>query len=493
MAGQFNASALPRRPGAYFNFVAQPAVLIPPATGAVVAVPFTNSWGPENTVVTLQSFSDYTSIYGIDLASPGYRANWQVFTGENVRGRRGAGAVRAYRMVGSAGAKAAVNLNNTTPAAALAVSAIYKGSVGNTLRITIRTNVADGTKRDFVVLQGSTEVESFTYDPTVGTPLAVLAASVNGVSDWVTVAVTVDTIALALVTSVPLTAGNDGSTLVAGDWTTMMTAMEQQRFGYLAPFDLTDPTIIASLKVWGQNANAKGRRMTIVVGGALDESVTTAVTRSGTLNDPDFCTVGVGSVRQLDLLDVNGNAVVLSTSQLVPRIAGIMSALGETRSLSGARLGGSVLLNGASEAGIDTAFDGGVIVLSNDSDPDSPVHIEKGLTTFTTKTDTARPYTIFREPKYIRTMHDLQDEISLWVEQNVIGQLQVNSKTRSAVVAEMSARMAVRETNGSIQSGWTVQVSGNPAPSDDQDFIALDYSLGFGRSVEKVLNTITVR
>lgn len=495
MSGSWSKSVLPKRPGAYFNFQAAPSPAIPPAVGSVVAIPFTHSWGPDGFAVTLGSMADFSALYLNDLSSAGqgYRAVRQAFVGENTRGRRGAGAVIAYRMCGSAAAKATVNLQNTTPAAALRVDGLFKGTRGNNLRVSIQTDPVDATKRDFIVLDGTVEVERFVYDPAAANPLATLAAAVNGVSDWVALTVLIDAVALTVVTSVPLTGGNDGGTLVAGDWTAMESNMETQRFDYLAPYDLTDAPTIASLKTWAQNANAKGRRFFVVLGGALNESVTTAVTAAGTLNDPDFVRIGVGQITDLDMLDNNGNPVVLSTSQFVPRLAGIMSSLGEDRSLAGARVGGVTVQNNANESGIDSAYDGGLVVLTMDSDPDAPVHVEKGLTTYTTKTDNTRPYNIFKTPKFVRTMHDLQTEIDAWVRSNVLGQLQVNSKTRSAVVAEMSARLKAREDAGIIQSGWSVVVASNPPPLDGVEYIALDFSLGFGRSVEQVLSTITVR
>lgn len=494
MSGSFNKSALPKRPGAYFNFQTIPQPAIPPAVGSVVAIPFTHSWGPDGFAVTLGSMADFSALYLPDLSATGlgYRAVRQAFIGENVRGRRGAGAVVAYRMCGSAGAKATVTLQNTTPAAALTVNAIYKGTRGNNLRVTVQTDPVDGTKRDFIVLDGTVEVERFVYDPTVANPLATLATAVNGVSKWVTLAVLIDAVLLTLVTSVPLASGNDGATLIAGDWTAMEANMESQRFDYFAPFDLTDGPTIASMKTWAQNLNAKGRRFFTVLGGALNESVSTAVARSATLNDPDFVNVGVGQITDLDMLDVNGNPVVLSTSQFAPRLAGVMSALGEDRSLSGSRIANVTIQNAANESGIDSAYDGGVVVLTMDSDPDAPVHVEKGLTTYTTKTNTAVPYPIFKTPKFVRTMHDLQVEIDAWVRSNVIGQLQVNSKTRSSVLAEMARRLQLREDAGIINSGWSVVISANPPPLDTVEYISLDYSIGFGRSVEQVLNTITV-
>jgi hypothetical protein len=493
MPGQFDPSALPDRPGAYFNFKAAQPNLLLPSVGDIVAIPFTHSWGPLNQPRTLTNFGDFGAVYKNDTLSAGYRATQMAFRGEGVRGRRGAGEVVAYRIGGTAAKKATASLMNTTPAAGLRVDALYEGTRGNNLTVTIRTNVNDATKKDLAIFDGATEVESYMYDPALTTPLARLATLVNGVSRWVTVTVLIDGVALATVTNSPLTTGNDGTTLTAADWTAFMTQMETQRFGYLAPFDLTDSAILASLKTWAVNLNNKGHRFFLIVGGALDETITVATARAATLNNWDIITLGVGSVRDAGLLDAVGNPVVLSTSQLVPRIAGVLAALGETRSMTNARLADLTLVNGATESAIDLAFNGGVTVLSVDSDPEAPVHIEKGITTYTTLTDPTHPNLIFREPKFVRTMHDLQSEITEWVQSNVIGQLQVNSKTRSSVVAEMSARMKVREDNGAIQTGWSVTVSADPPPDDDADYIALDYSLGFGRSVEKVLNTIIVR
>jgi hypothetical protein len=493
MPGSWSTGSLPRRPGAYFNFKAQPAVLVPPAVGAVVAVPFTTNWGPLESAVALNSFSDYVAIFGNDVDQPGYRAVRQVFRGEAVRGRRGAGQVIAYRMGGTSAAKATVNLINTATNPGLRVDAIYQGARGNNLRVTIQTDPVDATKKDLIVLDGLTEVERFVYNPVGATALAALATQINGISDWVTVTVLTDGVALNSVASVPLAGGDSGTTLVAQDWTDMMAALETFRYGYLVPFDLTDGSILTSVKTWVQNANTKGRRFFLVVGGALNETVSTAITRSGTLNDPDIVNVGVGSVRDDEMLDSNGNPVILSTSQFAPRIAGIMSALGENRSLTGARIGGVTHLNGATESGIDAAYDGGVLVLSRDSDPDAPVHVEKGISTYTQTASSDRPYEIFKNPKFVRTMHDLQTEISEYVASNVIGQLPVNSRTRSGIVAYVSTLLQAREDNEAVQSGWTVAVSAEPPPSDDDEFVALDLNLGFGRSTEQVLLNVGVR
>jgi hypothetical protein len=490
MAGSWSTGSLPKRPGAYFNFKAQPAVLVPPAVGSIVCVPFTHSWGPLEVLTPLASFSEFSARFGNDLTSQGYKAVRQAFRGEDVNGRRGAGQVLAYRMGASAAAKATVTLQNTAPAAAMPVTALYQGSRGNNLRITIQTDPQDATKRDFIVIDGLSEVERYVYVPTV---LADLAAQINGLSDYVSVAVTVDGVALTAVVAAPLTGGNDGSTLVAQDYTDMMTAVESGRFGYLAPADLTDPTILASMKTWAVNLNSKGKRFFLVVGGAAAESATQAITRASTLNDPDIVTVGIGSIRDDEMLDANSAPITLSTAQFAPRLAGVLSALGGARSLTGARISGVTLIGGATETVIDNAMDAGVTVLSADSDLEAPVHVEVGRTTYTVKSNANTPYMIFRNPKFVRTMHDLQGQITEFVQSEVIGQMPVNSQTRSSLIGEVSRYLQAFQDNNEIQGGWSVQVAAEPPPSDDDEFVALDVYLAFARSTEQVLLNITVR
>lgn len=491
MPGQFSKANRPRRPGAYFNFEGVPTATLPPATGAIVAIPFTHNWGPFKEAVPLGSYAEFVATYGEygDVPTPGKIAVWQAFRGEGVAGRAGAGTVLAYRTGGSSAAKASITLVNTagTPANAITLSARYEGTKGNDLRVTVQDYAADVTKDELIVYDGTVELERFQYD---NTDITDLAAQINAGSDWLSAGAVTSGTSLALVTAQPLTGGDDGATLAAGDWTALMTALETERFAFLAPYDLTDSSILTSLKTWAQNLNANGKRFTTVVGGDAGESVTDAVTRSASLNDPDFVNVGVGSAVDVD---VNPNAeTTLSTSQLAPRIAGILAARGESQSISFARMAGlDRLVAGATEQGILTAFDGGVVVLARDSSA-VPIRVEKGLTTFTTQNDEHRPYLIFRQPKFVATMHGLETELTEYAEANVIGQLPINDKTRQLLVGEFGSRLRRREDAGILQAGSTVGIDPDPPPSDSDEFVALVYGIAFGRSVEQVYNTVRV-
>jgi hypothetical protein len=484
--GEFSKSSRPKRPGAYVNFEAVERQSVPPSIGSVVAIPIVHDWGPYKQNVLVGSLAEFQAVYGASQDTPGFMAVQQAFRGEGLAGRGGAGAVLVHRFGGSAAAKSTRTLSNTTPATSLTLTAKYEGTRGDDLRVTVQDYAADSSKTELILYDGGVELERYLF---ADTNINDLRDQINLNSDWVTAVANITGVALAPVSSVAFSGGNDGTTVVSGDWTNVMTALEPERFSVLSPFDLTDSSILASLKTWTVNLNSQGKRFFLVIGGALDETITTAVTRSGTLNDEDIINVGVGSVIDDGLLDVAGNPVVLSTSQLAPRIAGVVAQRGEAKSLTFARLADLRLRVGPTEAGILTAFDGGVTVLSRDSHSLAPVRIEKGLTTYTANS-AQKPYTIFRTPKFVRTMQGLELELEQWSTETIIGELPVNDKTRDAVIAFVRSRLQARQSAGIVQPGWSVSVDPDPPPSDDDDFIAVLVGLHFGRSAEQVFFTI---
>jgi hypothetical protein len=237
--------------------------------------------------------------------------------------------------------------------------------------------------------------------------------------------------------------------------------------------------------VWSENLNRNGKRFMSVLGGLVNETITTATTRAAAAASENIVTIGMGSIKD----DQFGT---LSSAQFAPRIAGILAAKGEAQSMTFARLADVSILVGATESEIQTAFDAGVMVLSRDTNPDAPVRIEKALTTYTTKTNTSKPYLVFRDPKNVRTMQGFEMEMAEWADSNIIGRTVVNDKTRDFVVGETRARAQKRADIGVIQPGFTVTVDPDPEPTDNDSFIGILVGFAFGRSVEQVFFTIQV-
>ena len=492
MPGTFSKSNRPKRPGAYFNFIATQKETILPNSAGRVCLLVQHDWGPFETPTLVNSLAEFQSVFGPSTDTPGYKAVYGAFKGEGLPGRGGAGGVIAVRY-GTSEVKASVVINQSPgdTVAAITLTAVYPGSYGNDLSSTVEDNAADATnKRDLVIKVGGVEVERYTY---AKTDITALGAAINASSEWVT-AVVNNSGTEAVKSAKSFTSGADGTVdVAAADFTTALDIAETQRFGVLAMDDLagtdwgspaTATSILASWKTWAANLNAKGKRFISVVGGALDEAIGDAVSRSASLNHSDFVNIGKGGVEDASL-------GTLSTSQLAPRIAGILAATGEERSLTFTRLQGCTARNFCTEAQILTGFDGGVVVLATDNHPSAPVRVEKGLTTYTGG-DSTKPYAIYRNPKYVRTTHGIETDITEWSEINVIGQLQINDGTRAYVVGHAKSVIKAREDRGVLQSGSTVAIDQDPPPTIEDEFIALIYGIAFGRSVEQIYNTVVV-
>ena len=94
MPGVYSETNRPRRPGAYFNFIAKEEPVIPPSVGSVVAIPLTHDWGPDVPTM-VGSMAEFDKIYG-DTDTPGRRAVSLAFRGEDLDGIMGAGAVLVF-------------------------------------------------------------------------------------------------------------------------------------------------------------------------------------------------------------------------------------------------------------------------------------------------------------------------------------------------------------------------------------------------------------
>jgi hypothetical protein len=491
MPGSFSKDARPVRPGAYFDWEAQPTTTIQPNIGSVVALPIVHDWGPSEQIVSCTSLGDFQAKFGPSTDTPGYAAAQQCFRGEGVNGRGGAGGILAYRMSGSTAAKGTVLLKNTAAATAITLTALYEGSYSTeNLGVRVRVGTAPSTTDVVITLLG-TIIEVHTA-ATADTNAMV--AQINSTSNWVSAAVGATGTALDTSnpnTVLPFVGGDDGATLLPADWTNMLAALSAARFSLFAPFDLTDPSILTSVQVWVQQLNSVGKRFMAVVGGAPADTATTATARSTSMSGlpgngggENIVNVGVGTL-------VDDELGTLSTSQLAPRIAGILAARGESMSLTFARMAGCTAGVLPSDSDVTLCFNAGVVVFGMDSNPDAPIRVEKGLTTYVGG-NASKPYLIYRNPKFVRTMHGIELDITDWATATAIGLLQVNDQTRALVVGYGHQVMDQRAGLGVIQNGFTVGVDPVPPPSDDDEFVAVVYGIAFGRSVEQIFNTVYI-
>jgi hypothetical protein len=501
MAGIFSKNNRPLLAGAYVNFEAAASQPLPAAEGSEVAIAATHDWGPVGQVVRVNTEAEYRAIFGPSDDTDLYLAVRQALQGEGFDGIGGAGELVIVRFEGKSAAakKAKITINKNGGGAAITLTAVYAGSYGNGATGGLSTEVIDGAGANdiLIVKLGGKEVERYTF---AETNITALSEAINAQSDWVVASGVTSGTKLDQATDGNLAEGTDGTTSTE-DWDTAFELLEQQPFAVFAAHGLTDEAVLTSLKTWVEEANEGGKRFFAVVGGARKgeeeaEEFSKATERSGDVAYPEILNVDGELVRDL----LNGPAaddgeILLDGSELVARVAGILAARGEYASISFARLANTELVEGRTITDQETAFEEGVITFARDSHSTAPVHIATGLSTWTSTdadNDETKPYRTYRQPKYVRTMHGIETDLTRYATESVLGRRSIDSSTRDAVVAEAKRILSEREQQKVLQPGWTVGIDQNPPPTDEDEFIALAIELQFGRALEQVYFTISV-
>lgn len=472
----------------YFDWEAEAASTPQPSVGQVVAVAAVSTYGPVNTVEELDSYDDYLTDFGNDDTEL-RRAVWGAFKGQGYNGYGGASQVLVYRQATDAAASASKTLQNTTPATALTLTAKQPGTRANSLRITVQASPISGNKQ-LLVLDGALVVE--TYDH-LATNMAAFASDINELSDWFTAAVGVDGVALANVSSSAVAGGNDGEDLLGADWTATFDAFDRERWGIFPAYNVTDGPTLASIIAWIQDRNTLGQRCFLVIGGATDEVLSTAITRTAGINDYNIINLGEGT---LHLTDDDRDC---STAEFTSRYAGARAWRGEARGDIFVRFGDVDLTTGASLADQQTALNGGVVVFSRDTYAAAPVFIREARNTYVddsqspvdTQGNKTHPVALYRVIKNIAIQQGIEEEVRDWATTgDVLGSLPVDDKTRALVLGRVQTAYSVREAAEVVQPGWTVTDAAGA--SDDDDFVAYVHGFHPTRSLRQILNVARI-
>lgn len=230
----------------------------------VVAVPFTASWGPIKTFTKIGARSEFLNTFGngATVGQTGAKVAahaWQGPDKPNI--------VLCYRMAADAAAYATRTLNDTTAALALTLSGKYKGTRGNNFQADVAVNPVDGTKKDLKITESGVLRATYT-----GATVQDIADAVAADSTALITAVVANgkgAAVLADVSSAAFASGNDGETLLATHYTSMLAALETQAFNTVAlGTAVTDETILASVEAWVKDQRGQGNRITWVRGGA---------------------------------------------------------------------------------------------------------------------------------------------------------------------------------------------------------------------------------
>lgn len=447
---------VPVRPGTDITFEGAPALKPAQNAADTVAVVITHDSGPANTVVDCPTFEKFTEIFG-NSATGGRTAVASVFDGQGLPGAGGAGNVLVYRQVSSEGAAGKVELENTAKAKALKLEAKFKGTRGDSISITVASDIAEVADNILTVLFNGVAVESYTY---LKTNIKALAEAINANSSSLVIATELVTgTALELHAGSALTGGNNGSTLIGSDYLAACEALKFEQFVLLAFQDLVAAEIIATVKSWLAEMVDADRPVRLVTGGDEADTMAEAITRSSVAESDHIINLGVGTF----LDDLVGET--LSTAQLAPRVAGALAGLGLSRSGTFARFGSLHIVTGPQDDEIEEAITNGVTVFSEAVADDATTKIELCQTTYQVKTNPLKPFDIFSDPRLVAIMDLYIRNMKKWGDANSIGGV-INLDTIAAVKQRGIEEQAALEKLKLIKPGSGFLNIVSPQPNE---------------------------
>ena len=274
-----------------------------------------------------------------------------------------------------------------------------------------------------------------------------------------------------------------------------MEALEFEDFSIFAPYDLTTAEIVASVFTWTQVQAELQRPITTVLGSAKTEELSTAITAVNSIRDPHVIRLTGGAFFDEFL----GKEV--STSQLAPRIAGVLAGCGEEASLTFAQVAGlkqvGTISISADELAVAAAQ--GLTVFRRTQSAGADLMISKGVTTFNSQVDKTRPYELFSDPRIVRVADLFLRRMKVWGDEKIIGDTRVTDTSKAAVRQQGTAEINALLDRGLIQAGVLAEGSQpffrvlEDNPPNLQDAIIFEFGWKFVRTTNYLLGSGQVK
>jgi hypothetical protein len=454
------------RPGAYFNLIAQAIDLLESGDSGVVLIVGRSDWGPVDTFEEVTSEGEAERVYGTGLSIT--KLIKQAFRG-------GSGTVLAHRIVGSSGAKAAATLNDAVAAAALDITALYDGARANNFTLTVADHVVAGKiielKESGVLLETfyAADGENDTFLLVVNDTSEYVSATIPGASDLV----------LDDVTDSPLSGGDSGGTVIAGDYTAAQGLAENEQFDvYVQDDDITTANQDAAA-AWADAQRDAGQLFIHVFGGDAAETASTARTRAGVTDSVSNVYVSPG------FDDEDGVSFI--GQEAAARVAGLIAGRGFIRAITFAEITDAANVETAlTTADIGLSLEAGVCVLTSDG---ATIRVEKGINTFTSYDSDPDKDKSFTKIRTIKTLDAVVTGLDAGFKE-YIGDITNDEDGQKSLLGAGQAFLDQLMQARAIKPGATVVIDDSQSPAADQVFVKVGITPL--DSIEQVFTTVYV-
>ena len=432
------------RPGVYIRFTSSRGLGLTVSDRGTVAIAQALSWGPVETVQTIEAGADMTPYTGYDITNANNRFLNEIFKGTN---RTAApNKVLLYRLGASGQTQA------TATVAPLTATAKYPGTRGNDISIVITELTSP--EDTFTV---STVVDGDIVDQQTAETVEDLVAN-----DWVTWS---GTGALTATVGQALTNGADG-TPAASDYTDFLAAIEPYKFDVLI-YDGSDSTVQDAMVAFVKRMSE-------------EEGTYTQLVAAGLTNPDSRYIINVNSGVTLS------DGTTLTPQQVTWWFGGATAGAKYNEDLTYATYPGAVdVTTKLTNSGYEQAIRAGQLVLWAD---DGAVKVEYDINSLVTYTPDITD--VYHYNRTMRLVNTIANDIYQQFSDGYIGAVNNNEQGRMMFKSAIVGYLLTIQANNGIQNFEADDVE--VLPGEAVDAVLVNLAIQVVGSINKIYVTLEV-
>jgi hypothetical protein len=374
--------------------------------------------------------------------------------------------VKFQMLAGATAAKATLTLSDGAALAVLRLDAKKYGSRGNQFKVTVLANASDPTKREVRLYEQTTLLRTWVSTISSGTVgfMDNIAGLINTDPENYFVQATKladGDSSLATISSTPLATGNSGTaSITVTEYTTALALLETVDFNELVFSNLEDQSIQTSVAAWVLSQREAGHMIAVTMGGALDETDTTASTRARAFNQEGVRYLWPGLVF---------NGIKYTGAASAPIIAGRIASKEVPDGLTFEQLGFVTdVAQRTTDAKIKSMLSSGIVVVVN---PRGIPRIEKDINTLTNYPSNKNE--LYSSIRVIRELDGLYGGLRNATEDFYVGKVSNDEEGQSALLSAYRAYIDQLVIARWFRPGYTLRLSSVYASTRDRMFVEI--------------------
>lgn len=455
MGAFFSVGETKVRPGMYMRYTNAGIGPEGAIIAGICAAAFKADWGPLGVSIDIETSGDLDKYYGTDN---GTTNNCGIVT-EQLKNSKTVKAVR----LGTGGTNGALTLKDTagSPANVINVTAKYPGT--RALTVTIRDSLTDTAKREFIIYEGTKELQKIEFTKGTAEIDALIAAWTASGSDWVTLSKVASGNGIMATVSQSALAGGANPTITNSDYSAALLVLEPLSWNVLS-VDSVDAAVLAIVQAFIQRIFRDGKLVATVIGEPSSVAFATRKTNAAAYND--FCIMYVGNGYK----DAAG--VTYEGAKACAYVAGLVASGPANKSFTHQIISGAVALSETlTNPQITQALQSGMIVFTTNAL--GQVQIEYGINTLVSLS--ADQDAGWKKIRRVNTRFELMTRIAM-VTDPLIGKVDNDNNGRGTIIAAAQGIINKMAKEGKLLPGGLIfEDPDNPAQGDSAWFkIAVD-------------------